>query len=288
MNPKKISYSQLAMYQTCPKKYEFCYVLKIPQKISKAASFGSVIHNTLYRFYQKILEQENTPSLFDEHQPDISLKALLSLYHKSWFSRGYSSKLEEEKRKKEGEDVLKRFFKKHGKNFGSPLYLEKSFALHLDAFIISGRIDRIDRMENRNNIVIPAKAGIYLDSPIQCVENRCIGESHEVPQFSSQQQETQMDSRLRGNDRKYCRIIDYKTGKLRSQESVDKDLQLSLYALAAEKCFGLKAESLSLYFLEHDLEIITSRSEEDLRKTELLIISFAEGIKNGVFEASPS
>ena len=115
---KKISYSRLAMYQTCPKKYEFCYVLKIPPKLNKAASFGTVLHNTLYRFYQRMLEHENPPSLFDDQpKPDISLNSLLNLYEKSWISWGYASRSEEIERKKEGELFLRKFFKKHEKHF---------------------------------------------------------------------------------------------------------------------------------------------------------------------------
>ena len=46
------SYSQLASYETCPKRYEFAYIQKIPMSPNTAASFGSSIHNTLNNFYK--------------------------------------------------------------------------------------------------------------------------------------------------------------------------------------------------------------------------------------------
>ena len=48
---KRFSYSQLNIYETCPRKYEYAYVLKVPQKPSAALSFGITIHNTLRDFY---------------------------------------------------------------------------------------------------------------------------------------------------------------------------------------------------------------------------------------------
>jgi CRISPR/Cas system-associated exonuclease Cas4 (RecB family) len=237
MKPIKISYSQLISYDFCPKKYEFCYILKIPQKIHKAASFGTVIHNTLYRFYQKIEEHDNTQSLFEEYNPDISYKSLLQIYDQNWSSHGYTSKQEEAERKKQGESFLQIFFQKHSHNFKSPLYLEKPFKIHLENFYITGRIDRIDSVE--------------------------------------------------GNSLN-CKIIDYKTGKLQTQEDVDQNLQLSIYTMAAQEYLGLKVDSLSLYFLEHDRELITHRSKTDLKNTEKFILNIARNIQNKEFPAKPN
>ena len=186
--------------------------------------------------------------------------------------------------------------------------MEKSFSVHIDGFIISGRIDRVDRAEKSLDdkqachTELVEVCSVDMDSRLRGNDNKA--ETSVIPapakpaqapagihhggEFYEILKQVQNDKGGIQDDRKSCKIIDYKTGRLRSQELVDNDLQLSLYALAAEKCLGLKVESLSLYFLEHDLEIITKRSDEDLKKTEQKILCFAQGMKRGDFEASPS
>lgn len=70
-------------------------------------------------------------------------------------------------------------------------------------------------------------------------------------------------------------IIDYKTGTSKRDQNPEKDLQLSLYALACKDIFHLPCSSLSLYFLEDGMKISTTRSNEQLLEVqnELLKIS---------------
>jgi len=46
--PKKyISYSQIRLYQSCPKKYYYTYIEKIPVPISDKVLLGIVFHSTI-------------------------------------------------------------------------------------------------------------------------------------------------------------------------------------------------------------------------------------------------
>ena len=88
-------------------------------------------------------------------------------------------------------------------------------------------------------------------------------------------------------------IIDYKTGAtIPSQKEVDKNLQLSFYALAATKIptepFGKKPEEikLSLYFLDQQEKISSTRSTEDLKKAAEEIFKVSEEIENSDFKCS--
>jgi len=72
-------------------------------------------------------------------------------------------------------------------------------------------------------------------------------------------------------------IIDYKTGaNIPSQKEVDKDMQLSVYALAVSTIYKVKPEdlTLSLYYLDTQEKITTHRTSEQLKglKTEILEI----------------
>ncbi len=63
-------------------------------------------------------------------------------------------------------------------------------------------------------------------------------------------------------------IVDYKTGKAKGQKEVDKDSQLTIYALAAKKALGLDFKKLSLYFIEHNKKVTTTRSAARLQDKE--------------------
>lgn len=77
------------------------------------------------------------------------------------------------------------------------------------------------------------------------------------------------------------RIIDYKTGKERSQDEVDADLQLSVYAMAAEQLWEKPVAELSLLFFAEDKleERHTERNQSqlsDAAKSMQLVISRME------------
>jgi len=61
-------------------------------------------------------------------------------------------------------------------------------------------------------------------------------------------------------------IVDYKTGSIKDQRAVDRDEQLSVYALAAREALGIVPQVLSLYFFEQNQKLSTQRSAEYLEK----------------------
>ena len=88
-------------------------------------------------------------------------------------------------------------------------------------------------------------------------------------------------------------IIDYKTGAtIPSQSEVNKNLQLSFYALAATKIpdlpFGKKPEQvkLSLYYLDSQEKISTTRTVKDLEKAVEEIFKVREEIEKSEFKCS--
>jgi DNA helicase-2/ATP-dependent DNA helicase PcrA len=82
-------------------------------------------------------------------------------------------------------------------------------------------------------------------------------------------------------------IVDYKTGKPKSQEDADESLQLSLYALAAREVFGKRAERLIFHNLENNTAICTTRNDGELEAAKLRVRKVAEGIARGEFPPNP-
>ncbi len=82
-------------------------------------------------------------------------------------------------------------------------------------------------------------------------------------------------------------IIDYKTGKSKSQAQVDKDLQLQIYAMATKECLGKPASKMTLYFLDDDLKVSTEPDEKQIEKVKQEIIETADQINQGDFTPKP-
>ena len=82
-------------------------------------------------------------------------------------------------------------------------------------------------------------------------------------------------------------IVDYKTGKPRSQEDADESLQLSLYALAAKETWGKRADRLIFHNLENNTSVCTTRIDAELEAAKLRVQGAAEDIALGKFPAKP-
>jgi superfamily I DNA/RNA helicase/RecB family exonuclease len=91
-------------------------------------------------------------------------------------------------------------------------------------------------------------------------------------------------------------VIDYKTGRSKSQSAVDKDDQLSTYALAmangavTDEATGEPlpaASKLTLYFTESDMAVSTTRSPEQLEQHAADLTQLAMSMRAGDFAAMP-
>ncbi len=82
-------------------------------------------------------------------------------------------------------------------------------------------------------------------------------------------------------------IVDYKTGKPKSQEDADESLQLSLYALAARETWGMRADRLIFHNLENNIPVFTTRNDAELEAAKMRVQKVADGIAEGKFAADP-
>ncbi len=155
---KTFSYSQYNTYTQCPRKYEYAYVFRIPQKEYAATAFGTTIHNTLRDFYRIVIGlQQGLEGIFSVPTIDD----LLRLYEKNWVSSGYESRKQEEIRKEEGRDMLKRYYNEIYSSDEKPFKLEEGLNIHMGNTIFTGKIDRIDLVGNgtKDVLIIDYKTG---------------------------------------------------------------------------------------------------------------------------------
>lgn len=83
-------------------------------------------------------------------------------------------------------------------------------------------------------------------------------------------------------------IVDYKTGNPKNQKLVDKNDQLSLYAIAADEVLKLHPDSVSLFFLEDGSKVSTTRTSAVLNKAKEKLLTDIQTIKASNFPAKPS
>ena len=82
-------------------------------------------------------------------------------------------------------------------------------------------------------------------------------------------------------------IVDYKTGKARSQEDADESLQLSIYAMAAREKWGYRVGALVFHNLEGNVPIFSKRTEFQLSEARDRVLAVARGIAEGNFQPKP-
>lgn len=249
-----VSFSQLSTYQRCPKQYEFACVKKLPRSLSRGESFGSSIHNTLKRWGELELAYSPLP---------VDPKKQLQLF------------IDDEPKKQSlplDRTTLQTLLRENFIAEGYPSRADMDSALKagqklLDHFYVWWK--------NTQRTILGIEKSFKLT--INDISNK-----HPII----------LSGRFDRVERSENGIIiyDYKTSTPRSQEDIDTDLQLSIYALASKTIWNEPIERLTLLFLSENgiEEVSTTRSEEQLQDATSVISTTVTNIENKHFSATPS
>jgi DNA helicase-2/ATP-dependent DNA helicase PcrA len=82
-------------------------------------------------------------------------------------------------------------------------------------------------------------------------------------------------------------IVDYKTGKPKKEADARKDLQLSIYALAAKEIFEWNPVRLAFHYLQNNPVQLTTRDAKQLDDAEKIIQETAADIRAAEFPPKP-
>jgi DNA helicase-2/ATP-dependent DNA helicase PcrA len=82
-------------------------------------------------------------------------------------------------------------------------------------------------------------------------------------------------------------IVDYKTGRPKKDANAKRDLQLSLYALAAKEIFDWNPVRLTFHYLQNNQAQVTTRDSKQLEEAEKIVQETAADIRAGEFPAKP-
>jgi DNA helicase II / ATP-dependent DNA helicase PcrA len=82
-------------------------------------------------------------------------------------------------------------------------------------------------------------------------------------------------------------IVDYKTGKSRKEADARRDLQLSIYAIAAKEILELNPVRLVFHYLQNNQMQATTRNAKQLDEAQKVIQEVAADIRAGSFSPKP-
>jgi RecB family exonuclease len=147
---RTLSHSSISLYQTCPQKWKFRYIDKVPEKPKSFFSFGKSVHASLEFLFEKVKAK---PELED----------VLSHYKTNWLSEGYETPAQEKWFYQEGERILRGFYAKHHTDFDRILEIEFKFTVDVGGVPMTGFIDRIDKGPKGGIALLDYKTGKAFD-----------------------------------------------------------------------------------------------------------------------------
>ena len=139
-----LSASDIETYRSCPLKYKFARVFRIPQEPTMNQRFGILVHQVLERWHAA-----RTGSR-DE---------LLSLLDAGWRRGGFGDSEEERQFRVKAVASLHRYFERDAGERSEPVWLEKAFQFKLGRHVLRGRVDRVDRLADGGYELIDYKTG---------------------------------------------------------------------------------------------------------------------------------
>jgi DNA helicase-2/ATP-dependent DNA helicase PcrA len=273
--PLSLSFGAIDAYLTCPAKYRYGHVLRIPVAPHHALVYGAAMHTAVQEFHRR------------HARGDImSDEALAASFEEACTSEGFLTREHEEARLAAGRAALRRFRADQLKpDAVIPAYVEREFSFSLGGDRIRGRWDRVD---------------------IEAIEAADPGEAVPVPVGSVPALSRTPDDRggpgvgvlpdvvedtLPLMPRERVTITDYKSSDVRdpvvARQRARESLQLAIYALAYQAQTGRLPDAVQLWFLDSG---VIGRAELDpkrLAKARARIAQASDGIRARDFTARP-
>jgi DNA helicase II / ATP-dependent DNA helicase PcrA len=83
-------------------------------------------------------------------------------------------------------------------------------------------------------------------------------------------------------------LIDYKTGRAKTEQELREDVQLSVYQMGARESWGLETSAQSYFYVLTGEQVPVEHSEEELERVRSTVSEIAAGILKQRFEPTPS
>jgi DNA helicase-2/ATP-dependent DNA helicase PcrA len=139
-----LSATDIDTYRTCPLKYKFARVFRIPQEPTLHQRFGILVHQVLERYHAA---------------ESGTLPELLGLLEAGWRRGGFGDSEEERQLRGKAASSLTRYHERFQSEEARPVWFERQFTFKLGRHLLRGRVDRVDRLPDGEYELIDYKTG---------------------------------------------------------------------------------------------------------------------------------
>jgi CRISPR/Cas system-associated exonuclease Cas4 (RecB family) len=127
-----LSASDIHTYRSCPLRYKFARVLRIPTEQTVHQRFGIVVHQVLERYHA---------------DGGGTLEQMLALLDAGWRRAGFGDSERDRELFDKARDALTRYHARlGGEGAPQPVWFERQFDFRLGPHHLRGRVDRVDRV----------------------------------------------------------------------------------------------------------------------------------------------
>ena len=254
--PLSLSFGQIDAYLTCPRKYQYAHVLRVPTAPHHALVYGSALHKAVQLFHARHAK--------GHVMSEAELDEVLDL---AWSNEGFVSREHEEARLAAARAALRRFREEQLlPGAVIPTYVEREFSFSLGGDRVRGRWDRVD--------IEPV-----VDGPDRVVA---------APDDPSADLVTPT---LEIMGREHVTITDYKSSDVRdpakARQRARESLQLQIYAMGYEAVTGRLPDQVALHFLDSGLVGKVDVDPKRLARARGRIAQAAAGIRARAYPATP-
>ena len=261
--PLTLSHSAIDDYLSCPLRYKYAQVVRVPTTPHHSMIYGAALHRAVQEFHRS--QSRGKP---------LTEPELLGVLDAAWSNEGFVSREHETARLEAGRGALRRF-RESQLQPGTvvPAWVEREFAFALGGDRVRGRFDRVD--------IVPVAA------PSAQITGALAGQ--EAPSvFRADVIEPMLE--LLGPEE--VTITDYKSSDVRdpavAKQRARDSLQLQIYAMAYEAMTGRLPDAVQLHFLDSGLVGRAEVEPARLEKARGKIATAAAGIRARDYTPKPS
>jgi DNA helicase-2/ATP-dependent DNA helicase PcrA len=157
--PLNLSHYKIDDYLTCPLKYKYVHILRVPVLRDQAVVYGAALHRAVQAYNSRCLQGHTMP-----------LQELNDTFEDHWVNEGFISRAHEEARLREGRDALAQFHA-FAKAAPPPSSVEKKFRFQIGHDTVTGFLDRVDERDGEA-VIIDYKSSLVRDQKEADKESR--------------------------------------------------------------------------------------------------------------------
>ncbi len=246
----RLSRQQIDDYYSCPKKFYFAHVIKIPLLENHFLMYGTAIHAALDHYFSRKINGDKP-----------TLDQILAYYNQALHNVVFITVEQEKQRHRQGIETLTKFYDEDQKTPVNPSKVEEVFEFYENKVKINGRYDLVCASESTS---VHSEITSCHSEPSSC--------------HSEQSEESRPE------------ICDFKTSTVKEQKEADRRIkestQMMIYALAWFEKYKVIPKT-TLIFIESGLRGSKTFSISELEKTKEMIFEVAEGIRKQDLSAKP-